>query len=58
MLKDREAWHAAVQGIRESDMTERSDKKIIFLVTKCPFESLTFVLFLFLFFIFFKFKNL
>ena len=49
MLKDREAWHAAIQGVRGSDMTERPDKKmkkIIFLVTKYPliWSSLTFVL--------------
>ena len=39
MVKDREAWHAAIQGVRGSDMTERPDKKmkkIIFLVTKYP----------------------
>ena len=29
MLKDREAWHAAVKGVRELDMTERLDKKKI-----------------------------
>ena len=35
MLKDREAWNAAVQGVRGPDMTERLNKKmkIIFLVT-------------------------
>ena len=29
MLKDREAWYAAVKGVRELDMTERLDKKKI-----------------------------
>ena len=29
MVKDREAWHAAVHGITELDMTERLNNKMI-----------------------------
>ena len=29
MVKDREAWHAAVHGVAESDMTERQNNRIV-----------------------------
>ena len=29
MVKDREAWHATVHGVADSDMTERLNNDII-----------------------------
>ena len=29
IVKDREAWHAAVHGVAESDMTERQNNRIV-----------------------------
>ena len=31
MIKDREAWYAAVHGITESDMTEQLNNKVLLL---------------------------
>ena len=30
IVKDREAWHAAVPGVTESDMTEQLNNNLIF----------------------------
>ena len=32
IVKDREAWHVAVHGVAESDMTERQNNRIVRLI--------------------------
>ena len=34
MVKDREAWHAAVRGVSGSDMTEQLSNKYLIRVSK------------------------
>ena len=34
LVKDREAWHAEVHGVTESDMTERSRSSIVLYITE------------------------
>ena len=34
MVKDREAWHAAVRGVSGSDMTEQLNNKYLIRVSK------------------------
>ena len=40
MVKDREAWHAAIHGIAESDTTEQLNNRLLSKLSLFPFAIL------------------
>ena len=41
MVGDREAWHAAVHGVAESDVTEQLNKQSVYSFLGLPQQSTT-----------------